>query len=380
MKRKNRKYLKALAALAVLSLFLGIFCSPGLPARAEEALQGEKTAVMVSEKDRTFRLDYRVWAKDWRGLEVVERLDPRFDLSDEERGRLKEEGASLTAESDGSWKIVWKPAGGDPWEASLTLSARPDFPGGNDVETDLAGTGLYRDGKEAATLTATLLNVPLAFSVQDFETELFLGQRVKLTVDGENVERAMLASPEPNWYGKSQTGSFSFSWETEDGEAVGSLKELERFLPERETSYRLRAVFEPASLGALGEGTPIKRVEKTALYKVKVTPGMLCVRAELPEGTGKDASFKFKIAGENGGLWYRTALPEADPEGGPAFLALELGGLPFGAYEVVPLSGSGLACREGAKPCLLGIWDRDDTISPSRSRARVSFKLEAVEK
>ncbi len=308
-------------------------------------------------------------------VEVVQRLDPRFSLEEKEVERLEDAGA-CAEETDGVWTVTW---GADfprtkesPWKASLTVRAKDEFPGGNDVCTDEEETGLYRGGKLIDPLPETRVNVPVSLKMKDLESELFLGQRVKVTLNGKKIEGQM-APGEDAWFGKAWTGSVSCTWETAAGKPVGSLWELEALRPERDTTYRLRASYRPESSGKNAVGNPVKPVEAVALYRVKVTAGVLRIKVTGKEELPADSSLRFRIQRDDGRVFFSEANPEADPESGRIFLEAELDCLPYGRYTVTPLGKNGLPYRESAQTCQLGVWDRDDTISPRRNRTWLNF-------
>ncbi len=314
-------------------------------------------------------------------VEVVQRLDPRFTLTEQEQRRLRGEGAHLLEGQDGSWEISWEVAlprkKEAAWTASVAFQARPEFPGGNDVATDQEGSGLYRAGKEISPLTRTSVNVPLVLEVHDLEAELFLGERVRTWRKDGSIEDAMIASPQPAWFGKGKTGSFSYFWETEQGDPIGSLKQLNALQPEDDTAYRLRITYRPDSEGALSAGAPVQVTEKSAFYRIRLITGKIQIKAQAGEGVdlNRNSSMLFSLKCDTGETFYRTAFLEADPEGGRLSLEGELSGLPFGVYTVIPVPGKGLKCEESFQICRLGVWEEDDTISTDRKTAQARFTL-----
>ena len=224
--------------------------------------------------------------------------------------------------------------------------------------TDGEGSGIYRAGEEIAPLTRTTVNVPLSLVLADLETELFSGEKVKTWYQGKSVEEALTVSPQPAWFGKGKTGSFSYFWETEEGSPIGSLKQLNTLRPASDTVYRLKVTYRPYSEGVLSAGSPVKVTEKAALYRVKLKTGKIRIKARA----GTDVELD-------------TAFLEADPEGGKLSLEGELSGLPFGVYTVIPTFGNGLECTESFQVCRLGVWEEDDTISTDRAEAQVHFTL-----
>lgn len=311
-------------------------------------------------------------------VEVTEQLDPRFTLSKSEQLRLSRAGAHLAEE--GAWKISWQVSlprrESSPWEAGVTVLPRESFPGGNDVPLSREGSGLYRAGKEFLSFSPVYANVPLSLELEDYDAELFLGERVKTSYQKKSVEELLLATPVPEWFGRGKTGDFSYFWETESGGSIGSLRQLNQLQPQHDINYRLRVTYRPDSPGLLGVGEPVPVTERSALYRIKLVSGSLRIRAKTGAGVELDgsSSMKFRLEGNNGILRRCTAKLEVDPESGRLFLEGEATNLPYGVYTVFPEAGE-FSCAEAVQTCRLGVWERDDTVSPQRKSAKADFTL-----
>lgn len=311
-------------------------------------------------------------------VEVTEQLDPRFTLSKSEQLRLSRAGAHLAEE--GAWKISWQVSlprrESSPWEAGVTVLPRESFSGGNDVPLSREGSGLYRAGKEFLSFSPVYANVPLSLELEDYDAELFLGERVKTSYQKKSVEELLLATPVPEWFGRGKTGDFSYFWETESGGSIGSLRQLNQLQPQHGINYRLRVTYRPDSPGLLGVGEPVPVTERSALYRIKLVSGSLRIRAKTGAGVELDgsSSMKFRLEGNNGILRRCTAKLEADPESGRLFLEGEATNLPYGVYTVFPEAGE-FSCAEAVQTCRLGVWERDDTVSPQRKSAKADFTL-----
>ncbi len=49
----------------------------------------------------------------------------------------------------------------------------------------------------------------------------------------------------PNWYGKGETGTISYSWKRTDGSTVGSLKQLAEIRPVRDQEFLFTVTYTP---------------------------------------------------------------------------------------------------------------------------------------
>lgn len=328
-----------------------------------------------------------------REVEIIERLDPRFTLSAQARQELAQAGARA-ARKGGAWEVAWEAelprSKGDPWEASLTLEACGDFPGGNGVPVSREGSGAWQDGGLLAAFPPARANVGVSLALGSVETEIFLGEAVPTQLEGESVE-ALLGLIPPAWQGQARTGAFSYQWETEEGTLVGPLGQLGKLIPQASTSYRLQVAFQPLGSGAGAAGPPVGRATAEGAYQVRVVPGTLRVRAAGP-GTGRDSRLPLSIEGA-GQKYTVTALPEADPQGGGLVLEAQLTGLPYGVYTVTPLpdaqgwgapdDAGGIGLAQAAwqaaalmpTRCLLGVCQEDDTVDVSRRYATASIPL-----
>ncbi len=334
----------------------------------------------VCDGDASDSLDrIRREAASVHSVEVVQELDPRFLMGREEQERLRREGAVLDRREDGAWTVTWTAdlprEKESPWEASLTIKAREEFPGGNNIPVDRDGTGLYLSLKRIAMLESSQVNVPLKLNLQDVETELFLGEKVRLSVNGEKVEETMF--PEPEWFQMGPSGRFSTIWETGSGRRIGGAGDLETLSPQKDSVYRLRVIFRPASSGKDAVGAPVPVEEASALYRVKLKTGTVRIRIKAGEGASlrKEDSLQLRMEKNGREAYLCTARPEWDPENGELFLTAEIGDLSCGRYALSPVPGSGITCRETEQICYLGMWDRDDTVSTERDLAWAEFTL-----
>ena len=244
------------------------------------------------------------------------------------------------------------------------MEAQADFPGGNDIPLDSEGSGLYKSGKKIADFPAGSANVPVRLTMRDVQDSIFLGEAVKVRMDGMGLEESMLLERTPNWYGKGQTGTFSYLWEDESGAAIGSLEQLAGARPREDRVYRFRAAFQPSGRGIGSTGEPVKELSESSCYRVQVTSGAIKVKA-AGEGLERESSVLFRLDG-CGLTLYREARAEADPQTGTILLETEFSGLPFGSYTVTPQAPDGLL-SEAPQTCLLGLCGENDTVDTARS-------------
>lgn len=314
-------------------------------------------------------------------VSVVQELDPRFTLSQEEQERLTSAGASVSQKAN-SWRVVWDaelPCSQEsPWTASLVIRAREDFPGGNDIRVDEEGSGIYKSGKQITEFPASSANVSLHLDMRDINGDVFLGETIQRGVGGRNVEELMMDIRTPNWYGKGQTGAFTYRWETGEGTAVGSLEQLACLAPKTSRDYCFRVAYRPASQGSSSAGKPVQDTEASARYRIRVVSGTIKVKAE-GEGLTKDSSVLFRLEKE-GLVLYREARAEADPQSGTLSLETEFTGLPYGTYRVIPEASPDFSILEEQRVCLLGVCGENDTVETGRRTAEARFTLSPADR
>lgn len=304
-----------------------------------------------------------------RSVEVIQELDPRFQIPESEAERVQKEGARIEAAPNGASRVFWEAAAGSsPWHARLVIEAKRGFPGGNDIPVDGELSGIYRSGEKLAGFPEDTVNVQLALVMENVEQEIFLGEKVKINVYGRDVEHCMLWQREPDWCGRERTGTFSYFWETEQGNPVGTLEQLAQMEPDKDQNYRFLVKYRPSTSGIRSIGVPVKESCASALYVIKVVSGTIKVKAEVKD-VFPGAEMFFSLEG-NDGVFYKKAQLEADPESRDRYLEVEFGGLPYGSYVIRPLAG-GFA--ESQQKCFLGICQENDTVKAENHLSTVKF-------
>lgn len=221
--------------------------------------------------------------------------------------------------------------------------------------------------------TSSSPNIP----VKDMESELFLGEHVRLSNAEGPIERQMIGLSDEDYFTLTQRYELSTRWETKDGTPIGDGKALQRLTPAESKTYRLRISvrLKPGEVHSLAP--PVAQValpEYEALYRVRLRSGTITVRAdpgekELVEG----AHVRFFARKDSGELFSCTAAPESDPETGKTFLAGKFSGLPYGVFTVFPEQSAEGFFAETSRICFLGVWEYDDTVSVHRAGAQAKF-------
>lgn len=310
---------------------------------------------------------------------VKESIDPRFQIPSDEKGRLLASGAEIR-EEDGhvivEWDVSMPRKKEQPWTDSILLQARHDFPGGNDVALNAEGSGIYKSGKLIREPEEAFVNVPIQINPTDVTTVLAKGERVPSSLYGRDIELLMRGGEEINWYGKGQTGSFSYLWKKEDGGSIGTVEQLSQIVPAQEERYLLTVTYEPSASGVRGVGSPVEKTEWQAFYCMKLIQGEIMVEKTLDrkllERVGGPSAFLFQLDGEGRTLYQIPSIQEHGSGAGQVTLQATFSGLDYGTYSaceaVCPLGCSESTVRE----CSLGKSGAQEAVSlQSMSRTLV---------
>ena len=282
---------------------------------------------------------------------ITDVLDPRFQLSSAEKTRLKKDGATVEEKADGTTEIVWKNQeipGKKPWSRTISIQAKGDFLGGNDITTNMfadSNVCYEEDGETfAKPFPQPTVHVPLKFSVKSQDTKIFLGETVPVKLQGTAVEKQMFSEDQWNWYGKEKTGTFEYEWQNKNGDYVA---ELGKISPFEDSAYTLNVTFHPFESMLESSGPEQESKTEKNDYTVQVVRGSIRITKELntsdawfPNG---DPIFTFKLERLEGGKVketdYRTVrFTRADEQGGVLTLTADFENLKKGEYRITEVS------------------------------------------
>lgn len=310
---------------------------------------------------------------------VAAMLDPRFTLSNAERERIRGEEASVEIRSDGVTVIEWQ--AGMPrsrenaWTATVKLNVKLDFPGGNDIPVCSEGSGIYKTGAQAYSFTHQTVNVGMDMEMYDLETEIFLGQRVPVMLGSDDLQSRMVKNSSPNWYGKGETGSFTYLWQEKDGGKIGQKEQLQEVTPTKTGNYILTMSFTPKTDGKASVGEAVSDMQNSAEYVVAVQTGTVRIKMILDDaidaGAGGDF-YIFRLESDNSVHYRILSMKDRSEDGQGLCLETAFTGLPYGKYTVSRvysfLSGFGIfADAVTESECMVGYQAESDNIDVSAS-------------
>lgn len=319
-------------------------------------------------------------------------LDPRFTLSDAERTRLKNEEAALEIRDDGVTVIEWRagmPRSRDSaWTAAVHLSVKLDFPGGNDIPVCMEGSGIYNTGAQVYSFAHQKVNVGMDMEMYDLETRIFLGQRVPTMFGSDGLQSRMVKNSKPNWYGKGETGSFTYFWQEKSGGKIGQKDQLQEVTPSKDQTYVLTMTYTPKTDGRTSAGEAVQEMQNSAEYLVGVQSGTIRIKMilgdEIDDGSAGDF-YIYKLESE-GMVQYRTLnMKDRSEDGEGLCLETAFTGLPYGKYTVSRIysfvAGAGISSETVAESeCMIGYQEGSDNIDVDASEFTVVTKTDYTEK
>ncbi len=168
---------------------------------------------------------------------VTDVLDFRFELAEGEKARLEGKGATVRANDDGT-TITWTLTPDEEkqdwsWDTDLTVQAKPEFIGGNNVPTNTSNSGVsYGDGQFAEFPQPTV-NVKPVFGAKNSSVTIFRGETVP-------TDKAEACKPwtDPN---------VTFQWYQSDEEtpvAEANTVFPSNLTPDDNTRYILKATYD----------------------------------------------------------------------------------------------------------------------------------------
>jgi len=343
-------------------------CSAPLENHYRECFQGQ----LLEEMDRLFR-----HIADSTTVSVVQALDTRFQLTEKEYARLSQEEVSVIEKENGETLIAWEAElpynSENPWKTELEFEAKKDFPGGNDVGMDGEESGIYWGEKQISKCPDMEINVPIRISLKDIEDDIFLGEKVKTTLLRQNVEEKLLGNLIPNWYGKGETGTISYSWKRTDGSTVGSLKQLAEIRPVRDQEFLFAVTYTPKSQGNNAVGVPVQQTYSTGNYTVHVVSGTVSLEV-LTDRLSEEGGMPVFSLEKDDTTFYRTArLSSQEKEESTLFV--DFAGLPYGKYRLKQINPF---YNKIDQECWLGICSKDDTLDLGRNVCDMEIKLTAT--
>ncbi len=240
---------------------------------------------------------------------IQDMIDPRFELTAESKSALELEENTSVETVNGKQTIVWSKqeigSATTEWRRTITVKAKDEFFGGNDIATNVKnGSYVNYDNEDGSNVKAEFpqptVNVPIYFKVNPAQTTNFYGEKISDGVGSADIQNSMVVLK-----GQDAEGQITEKWyydenctEPAEGLEFDTIKNLT--LDKSENKYYLKVAFEPNTTGEKSQkahgGNPVKTESKTGTYTVNVVKGQLEILKTI-KGTATDPKqfFTFKI-------------------------------------------------------------------------------------
>ena len=312
-------------------------------------------------------------SKSITGAQITDVITKGFEIPAEEVIRLEKEGAEVVLNEDGTTTVTWinqeikpKEDGNSGWSHSISVVAKEDFIGGNNVKTNVAPDSFLSVGAETIPFEEPTVNVRIVYAIADAADTIFLGESLNDYAD----DAALRIKTEKNGLSDLKLSFYT----DEKCESEISFDELKAQKPEADTSYYVNAwlasepsteeskanstidgvVYENSASGVCA--TQKEGAAYAGKYDVTVKTGTLSIEKKISKNAIKtyegDPIFTFRITNETtGDIYYKTLCFGADSKEDSSKQIEEgffnvtvkatLEGLPQGIYRIEELSTMG---------------------------------------
>ncbi|WP_162300532.1 collagen-binding domain-containing protein [Anaerosacchariphilus polymeriproducens] len=163
------------------------------------------------------------------------------------------------------------------WTAILELEAKDKFIGGNDIDTNIKGSGIYVENTQISKFPNLKVNVPVKFQIQSVEGSIGQGELISTELYSKSlnknvpVQDLMFDSSEI-FLGKEPTGELEYLW-YQEGVKERATMFLSPVIINSDTSFMLKVIFKPYNTETDTDGKKGLAVSTTQSgnYNVKVS-------------------------------------------------------------------------------------------------------------
>lgn len=276
---------------------------------------------------------------EYKNVTIQDTVDSRFYVPDEEKTRLRNEGATVVENSDGTTTVKWTGVKVDASGVNKTINikAKDNYIGGNNVTTNVAdGSFVQTENGGKSPLDQPTVNVKSAFSVNDYEDVIFLGEKTP-SKDSRDLSSELIKEA-VNTYNLDgyavQPSDFTVVWKDKDGNVVSEDELYNQGYNDgitKDTTWTATVTYN--NLGTptdesnantdnyvSGEGDGTLKASNDGHYTVHVVKGQILLEKQIDDAYTKDwktnekinsnETFVFKIVREP-----NTTLYGADDQG-----------------------------------------------------------------
>ena len=219
----------------------------------ENQINVDKTAKLKDWQDRTYEITLKVNAykpmsedavistdanaQECQSLygDVIDIIDSRFELTENSKTFLQNDGAAIVYNSDGTTTITWINQSLLGWERKFEIKARDLYVGGNSVSTNDSDSRVIIRDRESTVeqeFPQPKVNVRIELTAGVARDEIFLGQSLENYFTDEQLKQMFDYSRDVRYFADINTDRLLYSWDVEgsDRPVYGTLDEFKQYV------------------------------------------------------------------------------------------------------------------------------------------------------
>ena len=310
--------------------------------------------------------------QDMKNAQIKDVIDPRFVILDDsgnpitsnysgiDKGiTLKNGGTVYYDKTTGNQYIVWNEqtipnSKNGNWEKSITVKAKDDYIGGNDVPTNISPDSMIHTGYGDAVLPQPKVNVKAELKVKNKEVTIYKGDSLP---DTNTVLKEMFDLEGNTSKYNVPESSFTTEWYS-DPECTTKVTDL---TADTETTYYLKVSYDAGvpsdgrdgstanTGGNIAGGTDhiVEAVNENdsaklyGIYTIKVVSGEIQITKKLESALETECTFNFSIKDESGSEIKTVAITIPAGSTEVKLAGKDLKNLPRGTYTISEVNSNG---------------------------------------
>lgn len=307
--------------------------------------------------------------QDMKNAQIKDVIDPRFVILDDsgnpitsnysgiDKGiTLKNGGTVYYDKTTGNQYIVWNEqtipnSKNGNWKKSITVKAKDDYIGGNDVPTNISPDSMIHTGYGDAVLPQPKVNVKAELKVKNKEVTIYKGDSLP---DTNTVLKEMFDLEENTSKYNVPEGSFTTKWYSNPE----CTTEVTNLTADTNTTYYLKVSYNAGESTtesnantdgniAGGEAHIVEAVNESdsaklyGIYTIKVVSGEIQITKKLESALGTDCTFNFSIKDESGKEIKKVSITIPAGSTEVKLAGKDLKNLPRGTYTISEVNSNG---------------------------------------
>jgi fibro-slime domain-containing protein len=310
--------------------------------------------------------------QDMKNAQIKDVIDPRFVILDDSGNPITsnysgiDKGITLTNggtvyydKTTGNQYIVWNEqtipnSKNGNWKKSITVKAKDDYIGGNDVPTNISPDSMIHTGYGDAVLPQPKVNVKAELKVKNKEVTIYKGDSLP---DTNTVLKEMFDLEGNTSKYNVPESSFTTEWYS-DPECTTKVTDL---TADTETTYYLKVSYDAGvpsdgrdgstanTGGNIAGGTDhiVEAVNENdsaklyGIYTIKVVSGEIQITKKLESALETECTFNFSIKDESGSEIKTVAITIPAGSTEAKLAGKDLTNLPRGTYTISEVNSNG---------------------------------------